>query len=138
MGQLEELQTLWQSQQPRTIDAAGAESLAGAFRRYGRRARWVFGIKLVLVAALVSWSLWRSRGSAPAIAGMLLIATMAGMLLFVDWRSQRILARLDFTGASLDFVRHSIAALEHQREPFRRYHWLFLGSLAAGENLIFV
>jgi RNA polymerase sigma factor (sigma-70 family) len=39
--------------------------------------------------------------------------------------------------ASLDFVRHGIAELEKQRDPFRRFYWPFLGSLAVGESLLF-
>jgi hypothetical protein len=71
------------------------------------------------------------------VASILLVAVVGAVILYVDWRSQRTLSRLDFTGASLDFVRHAIAELEKQREPFRRYYWPFLGTLAVGESLLY-
>src|SRR5438309_1050417 len=137
MAPFEELQTLWQNQPQPTIGEADRAYLASSLRRYGRRIRLVYALKLVLVAAVVAFSVRHSAGSAPAVASILLVAVMGAVLLYVDWRSQRALSRLDFTGASLHFVRRAIAELEEQREPFRRYYWPFLGTLAVGETLLY-
>jgi hypothetical protein len=137
MARFEELQSVWQSQRPAGIDAAEAAQLTRGLRRYARRQSWIYGAKAALVVSILSWMLVRAHGRAPVIASTLLIAAAAAAMLYIDWRSRRALIRLNFTGASLDFVRGAIAELEKQRDPFRQYYWPFLGTLAIGENLIF-
>jgi hypothetical protein len=136
--QFEELQAVWQNQPPqRTIEAPDVAHLATSLRRYVRRIRLVYAVKLVLVAAVVAYSVRHSMSSPPAVGSILLAGVAGAVLLYIDWRSQRTLSRLDFTGASLDFVRHAIAELEEQREPFRRYYWPFVGTLAMGESVLY-
>jgi hypothetical protein len=137
MTPFEELQAVWQSQQQPAIDAAEAVRLTRGLRDYVRRQSWIYAAKAVLVTSIIVWMLVRSHSNLPVVASTLLIATGAGWMLYIDWRSRRALTRLDFTGASLEFVRGAIAELEKQRDPFQKYYWAFLGSLAAGENLCF-
>jgi hypothetical protein len=137
MARFEDLQTLWQSQPQPGLDAAEAARLTHGLRWYERRQRWVHAIKIALVTSLISWMLVRTHGSAPVVAGWLLMAAAAGSLLVIEWRSRRTLTHLDFAGASLEFVRRAIAELEKQRDPFRKYYWAFMGSFVIGTNLTF-
>jgi Flp pilus assembly protein TadB len=137
MARFEELQTLWQSQRQPALGAAEAARLTRGVRGYERRQFWIYLVKLALVGSIIGWMLLRTHGAAPVVAGVLLIAAAASVLLVVDWRARRSLTRLDFSGASLDFVRRAIAELEKQRDPFRRYYWLFLGSFAIATNVFF-
>jgi hypothetical protein len=137
MGRFEDLQTLWQNQPQAALEPAEAARLTRGLRGYERRQFWIYLVKLALVSAIIAWMLVRTHGSAPVVAGILLIAAAAGALLVVDWRSRRTLAHLDFTGASLQFVRRAIAELEKQRDPFREYYWLFLASFAIATNVLF-
>jgi hypothetical protein len=137
MVPFEELQALWQNQPQPSIDAAAAARLTRGLNAYRRRQLSVYSVKLLLVTGLIVWMAARGHSSAPSVAAVVLLGTVAGALLYIDWRAQRALARLDFSGASLEFIRHAIAELERQREPFRKYYWPFLGSLVLAENLCF-
>src|SRR5215472_11715228 len=94
--QFEALQAVWQNQPQPTIEAPDVTRLTESLRRYVRRIRLVYAIKLVLVAAVVAFSVRHSMSSPPATASIIFVAAVGSVLLYVDWRSQRTLARLDF------------------------------------------
>ena len=137
MAEFEKLQELWQQQpQPRMV-SANAEALTRAFAKYGRRQDWINIVKLVAIATVMGWELARLRWSAGSLAGVAIVAAVAGSLLAIDWRSQRVISRLDFAEPSAAFVRTAIDRLMEQREPFRKYYWPFMLSLVVALNLMF-
>jgi hypothetical protein len=134
MAQFEQLQELWQKQQIlRVADLDPA--LVQAFRRFGRRQDWINAGKLVLVSLILGQALAFARHSFWMVVGLAVVAAGAYLMLVLDWRSQRAIARLDFAAPSVDFVRDAIARLKNQWQPFGRNYWIFLGCFVAGTNL---
>src|SRR5215467_11070842 len=134
MVRFEELQALWQNQPQPALDAVEAARLTRGLSTWRRRQLWVYGVKVVLVTAVIVRMMTRAR-SLPTIGITAAVAVVAAAMLFIDWRSRRTLARLDFSGASREFVAHAIAELEKQRDPFRKFYWPFLGTIALAENV---
>src|SRR5438874_2039110 len=103
MARFEELQTLWQQQKtpaPR-FDTA---SLTRDLRRYGRRQDLVNFAKIVAVGSVIGWQFARAPRSAFVLCGLALELVFVILLLGVDWRNQRAIARLNFTDPSAAFV----------------------------------
>jgi hypothetical protein len=135
MPQFEQLQALWQAQpQPRS-GAAARESLHRALRTYGRQQHAIRLVKIVLVGALLAFMTGRGHHSASFLAVLAAVALMAGLLIAMEWRAQSAIARLDFGDPSAAFIRGARARVAAQREPFRKIRWLFIGVLAAIDNL---
>jgi len=137
MGQFEQLQELWQQQpQPRMAPVDG-EALTRAFARYGRRQDWINIAKIVAIATVMVWELAHLRRSALSLAGLAMVAAVAATLVAIDWRSQRVISRLNFAEPSAAFVRTTIGRLMEQRDPFRKYCWPFMLTMVAAMNLMF-
>lgn len=139
MAPIEELQLLWQNQVTSMPRAFDARPLSAAFRKYGRRQDIINIAKSVLiVGTLVSSGIAYRHRPLMLLSSTLLLLT-AGLAVLAEWRIQRGIARLDFSAASLDFVRESIIHLQSQRNPFhtREYMTLF-GGLLIGYNLMTV
>ena len=105
MARFEELQELWQGQAgPRRVERRnrGADPVAAALRtatEVGFRRQGAGGLGDARVGAS------RRCHRPNQIAGLLLVGVAAAVLLIVEWRSQRRIARLDFTAPSLPFVQ---------------------------------
>jgi hypothetical protein len=136
MAQFERLQELWQGQEAPLRTTPDTSKLTRSLRVYGRRQHYFDIGKAVLVSSVLGWSLADAHASLPVISGLALIAVAAAALLIQDWRSQRAIARLDFSEPSLEFVRSTIARILEQRDPCRRYYWPFMGSMVIGMNLM--
>jgi len=137
MGQFEQLQELWQQQPQPHVARADGRALTRAFARYGRRQDWINLAKIVAIAAIMVWELARLRWSALSLAGVAILVAVAASLVAIDWRSQRVISRLNFAEPSAAFVRTAIGRLMEQREPFRKYYWPFMLSMVAAMNLMF-
>jgi hypothetical protein len=70
------------------------------------------------------------------LCALALLVLGESVYLFSDWRNQLGIARLNFTGPSLEFVRTSIQRLSEQRNPLRRHFWLLVVTVAGGMNLL--
>src|SRR5262245_26586444 len=129
MAPFDELQTLWQSQNPPVAPAA----VAGAFRRYGRRRDLINIAKVLMIAFVIVRILLRLRQEPLEMAAILLVLATAAIATAAEWRIQRRIARLDFSTPSIDFVRGTIAHLKAQRNPYHTpaYLLLFLGVFAS-------
>ena len=137
MAEFEKLQELWQQQpQPRMV-STDAAALTRAFAKYGRRQDWVNGAKLALIVMVIGWELRHLHWSAMALGGLAVVAAVAGTLLTMDCRSQRVISRLNFAEPSAAFVRSAIDRLMERRDPFRKYYWPFMLTLVAAVNLMF-
>jgi hypothetical protein len=136
MAPFDELQTLWQSQNP-PPPAVNPAALAGAFRRLGRKHDLINIAKaLLLAAALVNTVIGVSHRP-------LVLLTIVGILSFgvialvVEWRIQRGIARLNFSACSVDFVRDAIARMQAQRNPYHTpAYFSLLAAVLVGYNLI--
>ena len=135
MARFEELQELWQGQAGPAVQPAEIAALTRSLRAYGRRQKWILGGKVLLVSTILGWSLSRCR-QPNQVAGLLLVALAAALVLTFEWRNQRRIARLDFTAPSLGFVNSAIERLRAQRDPFRRLYWPFLGTVVLGMNVL--
>lgn len=135
MPRFEDLQALWQ-RQPAPLMTAELTRLHRSLREYGIRQNRIYAVKAALVGAVLVWASVHARGSAVVLGAVAAALVIAALLMFVDWRQSRAIARLDFTGASVAFVRRAIEQLSSQREPFRKYYWQFVGSLAAIDNTV--
>jgi hypothetical protein len=135
MASFEKLQELWQGQAGPAVSAADTLRLTRSLRDYGRRQNYINTAKALLVAAMMVWWLGRAHVPARAIAGFGLIGLAAAAVVIRDWRTQRAIARLDFSAPSLGFVQAAIHRLMQQRDPCRRIYWPFMASLVAGMNL---
>jgi hypothetical protein len=120
MAQFEELQQLWQHQPQRDLPSREAAALSNSFRRYGRRHDLIYLGKTVMIVCQLALLVWLLRQRPLVLLGAC-IADFGGILYMVsDWRAQRAIARLNFAGPSVEFLRSAIARLEAQRNPFRR------------------
>jgi hypothetical protein len=135
MVRFEDLQDLWQHQQP-PAGRTDTASLTRALSRYGRRQTWIFLAKLAAVVAVIGWQIAQSRGSFWALCGVALTAALAMVLLAVDWRNQRAISQLNFAEPSVEFVRNAMERLMEQREPFRKYYWPLMFFVVGAINLI--
>jgi hypothetical protein len=136
MAEFERLQQLWQQQPEPRPGAADVRSLTREFGLYGRRQNRINASKLVAIIVVLAWSLARGRNSVWALSALGIVATMALLLLWWEWRGQRALARLNFADASVPFVRAAIARLEAQRDPLRKYYWPFVLCTMAALNVV--
>jgi hypothetical protein len=139
MAPFEELQELWQSQpvalaQPNT--AAQAAELTEAFRRYGRRQNFFNALRLGAVLIQIVWVLLKARRTPLTLCGFGLLIVGEAVYLFSDWRTQLGMARLDFTGTSLEFLRTTMQQLYDQRIPAGWQLWTLIACAAAGMNLM--
>ena len=137
MERFEELQTLWQQHNP-PAPRFDTTALTRDLRRFGRRQDAINLAKLIAVLAVISWQFAQSPRSAFVLCGLALEVVFVCLLLSVDWRNQRSIARLNFTDPSAAFVRSAIERLREQREPFRKFYWPFVLSLVGIINLIFL
>ena len=135
MVRFEDLQVLWQHQQP-SAGRADTASITRDLARYGRRQYRIYLAKLVAITALLGWQIAHSKGSAPALCVVALMAALATVLLAVDWRNQRAISRLNFAEPSAEFVRSAIERLMEQREPFRKYYWPLMLFVVGVANFI--
>ena len=134
MAGFEQLRQIWHSQSaPHEFDTAGLRQAIG---RYSKRQAWVGLVKLAAVLSAVAAGVVGAWGRPLALAGEALVLAGALVFLAIDWRNRRALERLDFTLASAEFVRGARARLEAQRDPFRRYGWLFAFFFGGGMNLM--
>jgi hypothetical protein len=140
MVPFEELQELWRSQPAALAEPDAAEratELTEAFRRYGRRQNYFNVVRLA--AVLLQIGLWvrvKEPRSLLTLSGMAVLVLGELVFLFSDWRNQLGIARLSFTGPTLEFVRTTIQRLYEQRNPFRRNGWFLGVALAVGLNLL--
>jgi hypothetical protein len=138
MVPFEELQELWQSQPAANAEPAAlrATELTEAFRRYGRRQNYFNVVRLGAVLFQIVWMLIKTLRTPLILCGLALLVLGESVYLFSDWRNQLGIARLNFTGPSLEFVRTSIQRLYEQRNPVRKHFWLLVVTVAAGMNLL--
>ena len=135
MTRFEDLQQLWQGQAGPAVSSGEIAELTRSLQVYGRRQKCFLGGKVLLVSATIGWAV--SRCHRPnQIAGLLLVGVAGAMLLFVEWRSQRRIARLDFTAPSLPFVKDAMVRLKAHSNPFRRVYWPFVGTAVVSMNLV--
>jgi len=137
MAPFEELQYLWQSQTALTPPRADGAALAEAFRRYGRR-QDIFNIVRVALLAAVFANAVVSTWRRPLVLFAVTLVVLCGALaLIAQWRKQRAIARLEFSAASVEFVRDAIARLNAQRNPFHTREFVILFAAAiVGYQLI--
>lgn len=136
MAPFDELQTLWQSQPAPATPAINPAAIASAFRRYGRRQDIINGAKVVLIAVAFVITINATRNRPASLFASTLILATATLALIAEWRNQRAIARLDFSAPSVDFVRHAIARLQAQRNPFHSREYLILfAACFVGYNL---
>jgi hypothetical protein len=135
MAQFEKLQELWQGQASPAVSAGEIAAMTRSLHAYGRRQRWVIGGKVLLICAILGWSLARVHRP-NQVAGLLVVAAAAGVVLTLEWRGQRRIAQLDFTAPSLGFVNGAIDRLRAQVNPFRRVYWPFVAAIVLGMNLM--
>jgi hypothetical protein len=138
MAEFEKLQELWQHQRQRRMPAVDAEGMTRSLAKYARRQSRINFAKVSVVAMIIGFEVAHLHPSAMTVAGLLMIAAMASILLAIDWRGQRAIARLNFAEPTEAFVRSAIDRLMEQREPFRKYYWPFLLSIVGGMNLMFL
>ena len=137
MAGFEELQHLWQQQQPRTMPLREAAALSDAFRRYGRRHDLIYFGKAILIACQLIFLVVLLRHLPLALFGACIADFGAILFMVSDWRAQRAIARLNFAAPSVEFLRSAIARLYAQRNPFRtREFYIAMGGVWIGCNLI--
>jgi hypothetical protein len=135
MAPFDELQALWQSQNPPVAPAA----VAGAFRRYGRRRDLINIFKVVLIGFVLVRAILHLKQDPLEMAAILLILATAVIAIAAEWRIQRRIARLDFSAPSIDFVRGAIAHLQSQRNPYHTpAYLLFFAGIFVSYNLMTV
>src|SRR5689334_709864 len=104
MVEFDELRHLWQSQdQPDTPRALDGRAMTEVLRKFHRRQTVVNCLRAVLLVFFLIWGPMHAR-NLPTLAGVILFIIGAAIYLFVDWRNQIGIARLDFTRPSVDFV----------------------------------
>ena len=139
MAPFEELQILWQSQNPPVMAVAerDAASLAKAFHRYGRRQDLINLGKALLLAVQLMLLVGRLRHNPVEMFGVALIDCSAVYFMIYEWRRQRAIARLNFAAPSRDFVHDAIARLMAQRHPFRgRQAYIMTAGFWAGFSVM--
>jgi hypothetical protein len=137
MARFEDLQTLWQHQQP-PVGRPDTASITMALAKYGRRQNWITIAKVFAILAVIGWLIAHSRGSVWALCGVAATAALALVLITVEWRNQRAISRLNFAEPSAGFVRNAIDRLMEQREPLRKYYWPSMLFLVGVINLMFL
>ena len=137
MARFDELQTLWQTQPSPAMPAFDPAALAGAFRRFGRRQDVINMAKSALLAVVLVHSAVRLRDRPLVLLSTIGILSFCAVALIAEWRIQRRIARLNFSAASVDFVRVTIAHLKAQRNPYHTPAYLaLLGSVFIFYNLM--
>lgn len=138
MAPFEELQALWQKQQPPAARGPDGTALTRELHRYGRRRNLISVVKAVLVSGLVWWMIDRLHRRPLTLAGALWVSAAAVVFLILDWRRQYAIAHLNFTEPSLGFVRHAMAQLREDGELFRKQFQLLVLNAAIGINVIYL
>src|SRR5581483_10858770 len=110
--------------------------LAGGLRRYGRQQNYINLVRVALVIFCLWGPILRFHWNPSAICGAVLIFGGMAIYLFLDWRNQIGLSRLDFSLPALQFIREARRRLQHQLNPMRRVFWLILVSVGGGLNLL--
>ena len=90
---------------------------------------------MLAVSAILAWATARLHRP-NQIAGLLLVGVAAGVLLILEWRNQRRIARLDFTVPSLPFVREAIDRLKAHSNP--AFYELLLRRVIECDMLLFL
>jgi hypothetical protein len=134
MQGFEELQAIWQSQ-PSPAHAVQLDALRDSLHDYGGRMKRIYAVKFAAIAILSSAVLLFGRLSPTLLAAVVAVISVAVIMLALDWRKQRAIARVDFTTVPVAFVRDTINRLREQREPFRRSYRLIFAVVALFENL---
>ena len=133
MAQFEKLQELWQQQPPVTPDCT---ALGNALARYGRRREWISLAKVVGVVLIIAWELSLIHYSVRSFAGLGMLIAGAGTVLWIEWRNNRALSRLNFAAPPAAFVRAAIGSLTSQRDLIRKFYWPFLLAIIAAMLLM--
>jgi hypothetical protein len=136
MAQFEKLQELWQGQAGPAAAPEDTVKLTRSLASYGRRQDYINAAKALVIFAVLAAGARNSHPSPATIAGLSLVGIAAMVLVGLEWRAQRAIARLDFSAPSLGFVRSAIDRLLEQRAPARQYYWPFMGALVLGMNLV--
>jgi hypothetical protein len=136
MAPFEELQELWQNQQPPAAHVPDGTALARELQRYGRKRNLINIVKSVAVLAQIFWLIARLRGSPPALLGAVWISAAEVVFIVLDWRRQWAIANLNFPEPSLGFVKHATARLREDGRLFRKHFAIVIFNVAAGMNLI--
>ena len=134
MPEFDELQAIWQAQPPVVADAE-IDALHRSLREYARRVNRLYIAKSVAIPVVIGSALAFSHPSRLALAMLVFVAVFAIVWIAIEWRTQRAVARLDFTSVSVDFVHRTVERLSTQRRIPRRYYWLLFAVLAGFENV---
>jgi hypothetical protein len=135
MAQFEKLQELWQAQAAPPVRVEDTLHVTRSLREYGRRQSVINTVKTLIVMAILTWSATRFPATPRPIVGFALIGLASLSLIVRDWRTQRDIARSDFSAPSLRFIEERIARLKEQRDPYRRYYWAVMAAVVMGMNL---
>ena len=138
MAPFEELQELWQNQEPPAAGVPDGAALTRELRRYGRNRNLINIVKAVLVAGQICYMIARMRGIPLAFAGAVWIAVAEIVFIVLDWRRQWAIAHLDFQVPSLGFVDHAVARLREDERLFRSQYAILVCSVAMGINVIYL
>lgn len=136
MVRFEELQDLWQNQQDRPAVHLDPRGLTDDLRRFGRRQTYINLAKVALIIADFTFLWVRQRHSLLAIAGGLVMLAGLVFYLFLDWRNQIGISRMNFSEPSVAFVHQALARLHQQRDPFEKCFWPLIISVSGGLNLL--
>src|SRR5689334_16370882 len=139
MAPFDELQTLWQSQESPAVSRFDAAAAANAFRRYGRRQDLINTVKSLLIAAAFAQTAV-TYPRHPMLSFIMFLMLSSGVLALVsEWRTQRAIAKFDFTAPSLAFVRGTLRRLRQQRNPLHtREFAICFGMVFLGYNAIVI
>jgi hypothetical protein len=136
MAQFEQLQEIWQQQpRPRAL-APDPAAIAAATRSFSRRHTALSAVKLGIVTGLLATGC-RFNPSPWFCGGAAVIFVCAVLMIVLDWRSRRRIARLEFYAPSIAFVDSAIAGLAARRNPFRRQYWILPGILAGANMMLY-
>jgi hypothetical protein len=163
MANFDELQTLWQSQAslPLRLPASALpggvrqarqhldtfdvwveiqpSTLSGALRRLGRKQDIINIVKALLIVFAFVNTLVNAAGRPVVFMVSMAILFVAAVGVFIEWRIQRGIARLDFSACSVDFVRNAIARMQAQRNPYHTPAYVALfAAVFVGYNLLVV
>jgi len=82
MAEFEKLQELWQQQPHSRMAPADAEALTRGLAKYGRQ-DWINVAKVAAIAIAMGWELAHLGWSARSLAGLAIVAAVAGSLLAI-------------------------------------------------------
>ena len=138
MAPFDELQALWQSQNPPPPPVV-PPALTGAFQRYGRRRDVINLLKVLMIVFIFGRLVFGLKRDPLFVASIIVILATAAIAVAAEWRIQRRIARLDFSAPSIDFVRRTIEDLLAQRNPYHTpAYFLFFAGIFVSYNLLTV